>query len=113
MQLRDRGGLPGVTLTERLEVEARLRAMAPPVAVKGPILDALAGSSRVSPLEGMGLGMDTLNEMVPLEMLAGVAPVASTVEDAEPITAVLPRAWEAWTICEGRATVVWNPVKLN
>jgi hypothetical protein len=113
LQVRASGGLPAVTLTLRLDVELRLRVTAPPVAVKGPMVDGAGGRAMVSPFVGMVLGMGTLNESVPLERLAGVAPVASIVEDAEPDTALLPRAWVAWAIVAGRTTVVWKPVKLN
>ena len=107
------GGLPAVTLTLRFDVELRLKVTAPPVAVKGPMVDGVAGSARLRPLAGTGLGIGALNEIVPLEMLEGVAPVASTVADAVPDTAVLPRADVAETISDGMATVVWKPLKLN
>ena len=107
MQVRVIGVLPGVTATERLAVEATARLTVPPVAVKGPKVDAVAGKESGIPADGTGLGIGALKLMVPLGMLAGVAPVASTADDAVPVMAVLPNAADAVAMSGGRLTWVW------
>lgn len=53
--------------------------MAPPLAVKGPTVAGWLGMSRVTPVEGGGSGSGSLNAMLGLAIVAGVAPVTSTV----------------------------------
>ena len=57
--------------------------------------------------------MGTLMSSVPLVMLVGVAPVASTVAVAVPVMAVLPRAAAAPTMLAGNVTKVWKFVSWN
>jgi hypothetical protein len=82
-----------------------VRVMAPPVAVNGPTVVGVAGNFKVRPDEGIGLGIGALMVMVPLEIDAGVLPVASTFVRAVPAMAEFPKAAAAETIEEGRATV--------
>jgi hypothetical protein len=84
-----------------------VRLMAPPEAVKGPIVVGVAGRFRVRPAVGTGLGIGALMAMVPLESDAGVAPVASTLVTAEPEIEEFPSAVAADTIELGRATMDW------
>jgi len=82
------------------------RVMAPPVAVKGPIVPAEEGRVRVTPPGGMGDGRGTSMVMVPVEICAGVAPVASTLAVAEPVRALLPNASAAPAMLAGSESVV-------
>ena len=80
--------------------------IAPPDAVNGPILAAVAGTVMVTPLGGTGLGMGTLKLSVPEGIDPGVAPVASIVVLAVPVRAVFPSAAAADTIVAGMGTDV-------
>ena len=83
-----------------------VRVMAPPVEVKGPTVSGTAGRSSVRPLLGTGDGMGASMARLPLESVAGVAPVASTFVSADPVMAEFPRACAAATIELGSATDV-------
>ena len=87
--------------------------MLPPEAVNGPTVWGVAGSASNRPAEGTGDGIGASIEMEGAATAAGVAPVASTLSAAVPVMAEFPNAAAAPTIEAGRATVVWNPVKLN
>jgi len=106
VQVRFNGALPGTAATDKLAFGSTFRLTAPPVAVNGPSVEGVAGNSRGMPAVGIGVGIGALNVMVPLGVLAGVAPVASTVADAVPVIAVLPRAWDAAAMDLGRLTFV-------
>lgn len=81
--------------------------MAPPDAVNGPTDPGDVGTLRAMPVEGTGLGMATLKDNVGVAMLAGVAPLASTVTVAEPVMDELPRAAAAVARLEGMLAWVW------
>ncbi len=84
-----------------------VREMAPPDALKGPTVPGVEGSVRPRPVAGTGLGMGVLMVMVPLEIEAGVAPVASIFSEAVPLMEEFPRAAAAVTIWVGRLTIDW------
>ena len=94
------------TFNDREMAGSTVRLMAPPVAVKGPTVPGVDGRLSNRPEAGTGLGMAALMAIEPLEIVAGVAPVASTFRVAVPAMAELPRAWAAETMELGRATVV-------
>jgi len=93
-------------------VESTVKVMSPPPAVKGPTLPGAEGRSRVSPDVGIGLGMGVLNVIVS-DVVAGVAPVASTWIVAVPLIEEFPSAAAALAIWVGIETVDWKPVRLN
>jgi len=80
--------------------------MALEVAVKGPTVCGDDGSDSVTPASGMGLGNGRLKLSGPTEVVAGVAPDASTWAVAEPArdddTAAAAEAKD-----DGRFTTVW------
>jgi hypothetical protein len=77
-----------------------------PVAVKGPTVCAVEGTDKVTPAEGTGLGMVTVKSSGPTFVVAGVAPVASTLVTALPVMAVFPRAAAAAAMAAGMSTTV-------
>jgi hypothetical protein len=85
----------------------------PPVGVKGPMVPADDGRSKVRPVAGSGLGMGTLMSMGPDDTVAGVAPTASTFTTASPTIAELPRAAAAPAIDDGSVSWVWKLVASN
>ena len=79
----------------------------PPEAVKGPTVLAAAGITSRTPEDGTGLGSGALKLIDPVEIEAGVAPLASTAATAVPAMLVLPRAAAADAIEDGIATWFW------
>lgn len=73
----------------------------PPVAVNGPIVVGDDGTAKVSPVDGIGLGMGTSKLMVPDGTDPGVAPLASRVVVAVPLMETFPRAAAAFTMPAG------------
>ncbi len=80
--------------------------MSPPVAVNGPTVAGLEGTTRVIPEDGTGLGIGTSKGMPPREIDEGVAPAASTVVDMVPERVKLPRAAAAEAIEDGIGTCI-------
>ncbi len=101
------------TFSAREMAGSTVRLMAPPVAVKGPTDAGVEGNINVRPVAGTGLGIGALMTRLPLEIEAGVAPVASTLVTAVPAMAEFPSAAAADTMDVGRATMDWYPVRLN
>jgi hypothetical protein len=93
------------TTSPREILGSTVRVMAPPVAVKGPMVVAGDGRFNVIPVTGMGLGNGALMVRLPLESDAGLAPVASTLVTAVPEIEEFPSAWAAEAIELGRTTV--------
>jgi hypothetical protein len=87
--------------------------MASPVAVKGPTVPGVDGRFSVMPVDGIGLGRGTLMAMSPAEIVAGLAPLASTLTTAVPEIAVFPSAAAAEAIEDGMVTCVWKFDALN
>jgi hypothetical protein len=94
-------------------IGSRVSVMASPVAVKGPTVPGVEGSSSVMPVDGTGLGRGALMAMSPADTVAGVAPVASTLTTAVPVIAVFPSAAAAEAIDDGMVTCVWKFDALN
>jgi hypothetical protein len=84
-----------------------LTVTGPPVAVKGPTVPAVGGITRRSPDDGTGFGSTALKLIDPVEIEAGVAPLASTAPVAVPAMALLPSAAAADAIEAGTLTWVW------
>ncbi len=103
MQVRG-NGLPD-TMSVMLVRESTESATAPPDAVKGPTTPGGSGRSSVRPLVGTGLGMGSLNVTTGPAEVAGVAPVASTVVEADPLMDVFPSAAAADT--KEATTLAW------
>lgn len=97
----------------RSAILAWVRVMAPPDAVKGPTDPGDVGTLRAMPVEGTGLGMATSKDSVGVAMLAGVAPLASTVTVAEPLIDELPSAAAAVARLAGMSAWTWKSVTLN
>lgn len=79
----------------------------PPDALKGPMLPAGVGSVSVMPFAGTGDGRGTSKLIVPVEICAGVAPLASIDPVALPLRSVSPKAAAAEAMPEGTSRVVW------
>jgi hypothetical protein len=84
-----------------------LIVMGPPDAVKGPMVAAVGGITRRTPVDGIGLGSAMLKLIDPVAIDDGVAPVASTTAVAVPAIELLPRAAAADAIEDGSVTWVW------
>ena len=82
-----------------------VRVMAPPEAVNGPTVPGVEGRVKASPLAGTGLGIGASIVIGGAATAAGVAPVASTFNVAEPSMAEFPRAAAAATMELGSETV--------
>jgi hypothetical protein len=98
------------TSSVRLALAASSTVMELLVAVKGPSLLAGLGRVRVMPLVGTvdgGVGRGSLNETVPPDMLAGLAPASRTEVWAEPARAVFPSAAAADASWPGTLAIVW------
>jgi hypothetical protein len=92
-------------------LESCCMEMALPEAVNGPMVAGVDGSvSSTGPVTG--LGRVTLKSMVPVDMVAGVAPVASIFVDALPVSVGETASAAEASAC-GRDTVTWYPVTLN
>jgi len=94
------------TVSVRLALASSSIVIPPPEAVKGPMVLAGLGRSKVSPELGTVLGMGTSKLSVPLDIVVGVAPATSSCAVAVPEMSVLPNAAAASTrVCGRFATV--------
>jgi hypothetical protein len=95
------------TSSVSLALLSSLIVMGPPEAVKGPMVFAVGGITRRTPVDGIGLGSAMLKLIDPVAIDDGVAPVASTAAVAVPAMELLPSAAAADAIEDGSVTWVW------
>ena len=72
------------------------------VAVNGPTVAGVDGTSRVTPDDGTGFGIGMSKAIAPVEIDEGVAPVASIVVVSVPVSEVRPVASASCTIGGGK-----------
>ena len=78
-----------------------------PVALNGPNKPGVDGIDTATPLGGMARGIGVSKLRVPVAIDAGVAPATSMVDEAVPVSDLVPRAAAAPTMLAGIVTWVW------
>jgi hypothetical protein len=95
------------TVSDNEMAGSTVRVIAPPEAVNGPTVTAVDGRISSSPVAGTGLGIGASIVIAGAAIVAGEAPVASTLSWAVPTMAEFPSAAAAETMEAGSDTVDW------
>src|SRR5579862_88091 len=83
------------------------------VAVKGPRLPGVDGTSNCRPPEATGEGKVRLNGSAPVDMVDGVAPTADTVAVAVPVRAKPPMGGNSFNTLGGNVACAWKFCTVN
>ncbi len=112
-QVKSISPMPSPSMSVVFETGSSLTVMLELVAVKGPTVAGVDGTSSATPEGGTGSGRGMSNAIDPVESDDGVAPVASMVVDSVPVREVSPVASASCTTAAGSCSCTWRPVTLN